>query len=186
MSALSERLEVLGACSSGIHWAAGFDDPQAAWAACQRGDWMLWLLGCFAGQRWSDARKPVLASGIACAELAAPHWPQEYADSIAAALGTLRSWIDGLADADQARAACADLFSCWSHKCFVLPVFGAAVSVGHLALADAYMAAEYAGEIPVYVARVLAPSGQISVRLPVLARCADLVRLHSPEPPVPG
>lgn len=32
------------ACDEALLWLAEFDDPNEAWQACQRGDWMVWLL----------------------------------------------------------------------------------------------------------------------------------------------
>jgi hypothetical protein len=43
-SALQTYLRSLRACDAAITWAAGYDDLPSAWAACERGDWMLWLL----------------------------------------------------------------------------------------------------------------------------------------------
>ena len=40
-----EYLESLGACSEAVEYASQFPALQAAWDACERGDWMLWLLG---------------------------------------------------------------------------------------------------------------------------------------------
>ena len=45
MKAEIKKLEKLNACNSGLAWAAQQTDAEAAWAACERGDWMLWLLG---------------------------------------------------------------------------------------------------------------------------------------------
>jgi len=38
-------LQSINACGEAIRWASDFDNAQAAWDACERGDWMLWLLG---------------------------------------------------------------------------------------------------------------------------------------------
>jgi hypothetical protein len=41
---LQTYLRSLRACDDAITWAADYDDLPSAWAACERGDWMLWLL----------------------------------------------------------------------------------------------------------------------------------------------
>ena len=42
----SRRLKQLSACAEAVTWARDHDSLQAAWDACQRGDWMVWLLAC--------------------------------------------------------------------------------------------------------------------------------------------
>ena len=47
MTRLSDTLRDLGACSEAIAWAATQPDDfdlDVAWATCQRGDWMAWVL----------------------------------------------------------------------------------------------------------------------------------------------
>ena len=41
---LSTLLRSLKACPEARVWAASYDTLQAAWDACPRGDWMIWLL----------------------------------------------------------------------------------------------------------------------------------------------
>jgi hypothetical protein len=41
---LQTYLRSLRACDEAVEWAADYDDLPSAWAACERGDWMLWLL----------------------------------------------------------------------------------------------------------------------------------------------
>ena len=47
---LSKVLLRLGACQEAREWAEDFSDGQAAWDACPRGDWMLWLLAAAAAE----------------------------------------------------------------------------------------------------------------------------------------
>lgn len=37
-------LRGLGACDEAIDWARGYPNRTVAWNACQRGDWMMWIL----------------------------------------------------------------------------------------------------------------------------------------------
>lgn len=39
----TDDLVRLQACDDAVEWARGYDTMDAAWAACERGDWMLWL-----------------------------------------------------------------------------------------------------------------------------------------------
>src|ERR1700722_13996297 len=65
-------LKSLQACSEAREWAESHDDPQAAWAACERGDWMLWLCGRLSGYPESEARKKLVLLACECARLAPP------------------------------------------------------------------------------------------------------------------
>jgi len=38
-------LRTLDACGEAVQWAEGYPSLRVAWAACPRGDWMLWYLG---------------------------------------------------------------------------------------------------------------------------------------------
>ena len=40
----TEKLVALDACSEAVVWARGYRSLTAAWNACERGDWMIWLL----------------------------------------------------------------------------------------------------------------------------------------------
>lgn len=48
---LATRLSKLGACDSAIEWVRDATDAQATWEACNRPDWLLWLIGRRAGTR---------------------------------------------------------------------------------------------------------------------------------------
>ena len=41
---LATILSRLGACPEARAWAKDYPDLQSAWTACQRSNWMLWLL----------------------------------------------------------------------------------------------------------------------------------------------
>jgi hypothetical protein len=45
MSHWSDALVSLGACRASVEWAKTQPDLETAWATCERGDWMLWLVG---------------------------------------------------------------------------------------------------------------------------------------------
>lgn len=66
---LSGKLNRLEACTIAIKWGNG-QDPQEAWAVCNRSDWMLWLIGRLAPKQkaakkaW-DARISLLTCEVA-------------------------------------------------------------------------------------------------------------------------
>ncbi len=44
MSTVADRLQALGACENAVSWSEQFgDDGRAAWFACTRPQWLLWL-----------------------------------------------------------------------------------------------------------------------------------------------
>ena len=71
-----ERLEEVGACRSAVEWGKTKRNPTTAWGLCERGDWMLWLLGKLAGKPWSAKRKPLVLCTCECARLALKHVPE--------------------------------------------------------------------------------------------------------------
>jgi len=44
-STIIDALVELNACPDAVDWARTQPDSQAAWRTCDRGDWLLWLLG---------------------------------------------------------------------------------------------------------------------------------------------
>jgi hypothetical protein len=69
MKHLSPSLAKLQPCPDGVRWWLKNETDQAAWTACQRGDWMLWLLGSLAGPINSDSHRQMTACKAACARL---------------------------------------------------------------------------------------------------------------------
>ena len=93
------------ACREAREWAAHFETLQAAWDACERGDWMLWYLWrTQAGEPWSDERRPLVWAAAQCARLA----PRPYLSTIV----VIERWAlehgDGRPTSADVRAAAAD------------------------------------------------------------------------------
>src|SRR5271170_2647121 len=65
----SERLP-WDACSEALSWALAQPSAEDAWAACIRGDWMLWLLG-----RVSGDRKLLVSIACVCARTSLKYVP---------------------------------------------------------------------------------------------------------------
>lgn len=63
----TERLKTIGACDEAVEWAGRYSTLQVAWDACERGDWMLWLCGKFAGEPWDDGRRRLVLAACECA-----------------------------------------------------------------------------------------------------------------------
>ncbi|MEM7622636.1 MAG: hypothetical protein AAF235_05475 [Planctomycetota bacterium] len=63
----TDGLVRLRACGDAVDWAKGFGSLDAAWAACDRGDWMLWLAGRVSGAPGGDARRTLVLAACGCA-----------------------------------------------------------------------------------------------------------------------
>jgi len=102
----SDRLVTLGACSDAVDWARTQPTYAAAWKACERGDWLLWLAAKVSGKRGSAAHKQVVLAACACAETALKHVPVGE-DRPAQAIQTARAWVRGTTTLEEVSAASA-------------------------------------------------------------------------------
>ncbi len=62
-------IQKLGACSAALKWADNYKSLNEAWAKCERGDWMLWLLGQLSDNPESESRKKLVLVACQCARL---------------------------------------------------------------------------------------------------------------------
>ena len=81
---LRDRLVKMGACKEAVAWV-GNRDITAAWAECERADWMLWLADRVM------ARKPVVLAACACARTALQYVPAGE-DRPRVAIETTEAW----------------------------------------------------------------------------------------------
>jgi hypothetical protein len=103
--AVVEKLASLHACSEAIEWVEAFKGtPVQAWKACERGDWMLWLCGKYAGEPWSDARKPLVLAACECARLALKYVPEDEKRPLVA-IETAEKWTKGEATKEEMKTA---------------------------------------------------------------------------------
>ena len=70
-------LKKLNACKDAVEWADKFPSLQKAWEACERGDWMLWLLGKQSGKPGTKSRKKLVLTTCKCARLALKYIPKD-------------------------------------------------------------------------------------------------------------
>ena len=96
-----DRIEQMDACDGAMTWLRAEQHPtlDAAWAACPRGDWMLWL----AAQCGVD-RVLLVRAAVGCARTALAYTTDP---RVAACLDTVEEWCDGCASLDEVRAAWA-------------------------------------------------------------------------------
>ena len=114
-----ERIEALGACAPALDWLRSEQHPtlQAAWDACPRSNWMLWLLLKRADAAYAAARDAAYAAADAAARDAYAAARDAYAardaadaaraaayDAADAAYDTYAAARDAARDADAIRA----------------------------------------------------------------------------------
>lgn len=104
-----DRIAALGACSEAVAWlhAARHPDLPAAWTACRRADWLLWLAARVAAPGSAEHRA-VVAAAADCAATALDLAPG--AAGARRAVEAAQAWAQEEAstnDCQQARLACA-------------------------------------------------------------------------------
>ena len=100
-------LRKLGACPDAVAFSDKHETPQAAWDACPRGDWSLWLLGRLAGPVDSDSRKKLVGVCAEIAELVLPIFEKRYPDDrrVRECIETCKRYAAGNATIEEVRKA---------------------------------------------------------------------------------
>ena len=157
-------LRRLGACSDARAWAKDQVSFPAAWIACDRGDWLLWI----AARVITDPadRMLVVLAACDCAETALVHVPADE-ERPRRCIETVRAWTRGEATIEQVREG-RDA------------AYAAAAAVAY-AYADAAYAAAYAAADAAYVyAAAYAADAADAARTAHLKKLADIVRARVP------
>jgi len=146
----------MGACRDALVWLEDYDSLAVTWEKCERGDWMLWLLGKLSGEPESDSRKKLVLASCQCARLALPYVKLGDERPLKA-IETTEAWARG-----EGKVTLAD-------------VRNAADAAYAYAAAAAYAnaAAAYANDA----------AYDATKRSDVLKQCADIVRKYYPEAP---
>jgi hypothetical protein len=193
---LADRIAHLHPCSDAAKWLAEQKTPAPAWKDCQRGDWMMWILGKLSGEPGSDARKKLVLCACECARLALPHVKAGELRPLKA-IETAEAWARGEASLDDVREArkaayaadayadaaayaayAADAAAYAAYAAYAADAAAAAAYAADAAAAAAYAA--YAADAAAYAAAAYA------ARSKALATCAEIVRRHYPKPPKVG
>jgi len=170
----TDELLKLRACADAVEWVADQPSAAAAWCNCERGDWMLWLLGRLSGKPGSAKRKRLVLCCCQCARLALTHVPAGE-DRPRLAIETAERWAreEGPTLSDvRAASAAADAAGAAS---------GAASDAAYAAYASDAAYAAYAADAAYAAADAADAAG--GTRAKTLAECADIVREHYPQPP---
>lgn len=154
-----EQLKKLGPCSKALEFAAKFSTLQEAWDACERGDWMLWLIGKHCGEPNSKSRKKLVLTACKCARLAWKWMSKEgrHAINIAEKHAHDKATLQEVEDAAAHTAYAA------AHTAYA---------------AYAAYAAAYAADAAAYTANAVGVP-----RNKTLKSCAKIVRKAYPKPP---
>lgn len=172
-------------CDDAVEWARTYPTAQAAWDACERGDWMLWILGRLSGEPGSDARRRLVLCAVECAALAPAAKLPSVEEARQTCLRTAAAWARGTAGIQQLRSAAdaaydaATAASCTSDA-----------DAAHASDASAGCAYAYAthGDVAKAAANAAADAASAyaadaNATAQILMRAADIVRRHYPAPP---
>jgi hypothetical protein len=202
MTHWTDALVKLKACHGAVEWSSTQPDLATAWRECQRGDWMLWLLGKIdRSEPWSDERKPLVQCAVECAAEAEPYEGDDKAGQMVATCRRVAlAWTRGEATREDVIAAryaavaassavyaasgYAAVYADAAYAAFYAAFYAAAAAGGGAFTAAAYAAA-YAADAAAnaaYAADAAAANSADAERDCVLARCADIVRAHYPDP----
>ena len=169
---VADRISHLEPCSEAKEWAKAYSSPSKAWKNCQRGDWMLWLIGKQSGEPESDSRKLLVLCSCECARLALPHTKDP---RVLACIETAEKWARGeatLKELKEARKAAAAAYASYADAADSAAYASYSADAAARA-ADSAAYASYAASYAAYAAD----------RTKVLAECADIVRNHYPKTP---
>ena len=97
------------ACTEAVEWARTQPDYATAWAVCERGDWLLWLIGRLSGPPDSESRRRLVGAAADCEALALPIFEARYPGDTRprVAIETARRYARGEATAEECGTAAA-------------------------------------------------------------------------------
>jgi len=164
----TDKLVVMGACDDAVEWARGYPTLAAAWKACDRADWMLWLLGklcCTLAQR-----KKLALAACSCARTALKYLPRGERHPLLA-IKTAERWARGTHG-----VTLEDVRAAWA------AAWAAANDAAAWAAAWAAWAAAWAAGAA-GAAAWAAGAATWDARSKALSRMSNIVRKHYPIPP---
>jgi hypothetical protein len=197
-----KSLVKMGACKDALEWWGRYPSLKDAWQNCERGDWMLWLVGKLSGKSGSLARKKLVLAACQCARLSLKYVKKGEIRPLKA-IETAEAWAredEGVslqdvraADAAYAAyaayaaayAAYADAAAYAAYAAAAYAAYAAAAYAAYAAYADdaaAYAAYAAADDAAAYAA--YADDAAAYARISVLKECADIVRKFYPEAPI--
>ena len=94
------KLKNLNACQDAVDWCKQYSTPEEAWNKCERGEWMLWLLGKLCGSSRSKSRKELVLTACQCARLSLKYIPKSEYRPLKA-IETAEAWSSGKASLNE-------------------------------------------------------------------------------------
>lgn len=167
-------IAALKPCQEALNWAEAYSSLTAAWASCERGDWMLWLLGKLVGPPESDSRRRLTLAACACARLALPHISKGETRPLQS-IETAEKWARGEEGItlDDVRLAARAAYAAYA-TAYATYTADDATCAAYAAYAAARAA--YATAYAAYTA----DDTDAEVYNQTLAKCADIVREYYP------
>jgi hypothetical protein len=176
-----------GACKEARAWAYDYETPESAWAACHRGDWLLWIAA-----RLATDRKPVAMAACACARLSLKYVPTSELRPLQC-IEVTEAWCRGeatLTDVRKTRASAYASSAFYASSASADAAYAAYAASAAYAAYAAYADAAYASSSAssassaAYAAYAAADADADAARSTTLAECADIVRRMVPMPAV--
>ena len=189
-----EPIKRMGACEEALEWAEDYETLADALANCERGDWMLWLLGRLSGDPETDSRKKLVLTACQCARLALPY-VKEGEDRPLKAIETAEAWargVSGVSLVDVRAAANAAYVAANAAYVAYVAANAAAYAAANAAAYAAANAAAYAANAAAYAANAAAnaayaaanAAAYAAANAATLGKCADIVREHYDAPSI--
>jgi hypothetical protein len=157
-----------GACAEARDWCLTQPSYEAAWEACERGDWLLWLAG-----RLDVDRRLLVRAACACVRLALVHVPTGEGRP-RRAVETAEAWTRGEASLEEVRDAARAAYAADAFAVYASDATGRAACAASAAYAAACAAsAAYAAA---FAADAVYAAASDAADAATLAECVRLVR----------
>jgi len=191
----TDTLRKIGACSAAVKWAEQYPTLQKAWDVCERGDWMLWLVGKLSGEIRSEKRKQLVLTTCKCARLSLHYIHKDELRPLKA-IETAEQWARGEngITIQQVSAAASAAYAAYAAAYAAYAAASAAASAAYAAY-SAYAAASAAADAAyaAYSAASAASAADaadaavsaVAKAAPIktLRKCAKIVRKYYPKAP---
>ena len=188
-----EKLKKLKACSDAVEWV-GNRTAKQAWNECQRGDWMLWLIGNSNPKNTLALRRKIVLCACDIAETSLKYIPKTENRS-AEALRIARAWAHGekistdqlIAASDAAGAASAAARSARDAAGAASAAASAAASdAAWVAASDAAWVSAWAAWAAIAAAWAARAAASDAASAAAWASSANIVRKYFQNPPKLG
>lgn len=173
-----EKLRGLNPCEEGLKYAESFGSLQKAWDACERGDWMLWLLGKLSGPPESASRKELVLIACKCARTALKYVEKSEKRPLKA-IQTAEKWAKEAATIEEVREASTASYSAYAAYS-VYAAYSAYAASSAASVASSAVYAAYAASV---ASSAASAASSVASYAAIQKKCADIVRkMHAKAP----